>query len=579
MGAGIQVHDADGRLQFDSDNPGITLAESGTATLAAGSSENSVTITVSGTELNPPFFAFRVSGESRSGYSYRGSNTWEFGVSSSAPAGTQVEFWIFRYAKTIAPVSFGFEARDETGKIVWNTGCRPMRVVGIGGINPPSEPSGKRYARIPMTTFGVQFLVVDVTNYSLGGEVTPVPQETISLPSNQSRSDDAATFTFPAITASASGSASNINWTISGTGWSIASGQGTLTCQPRISTSATGTYNATLTVEAVVDGSLVSDSMMLTYTREAPDATVSVSISPTSETDSAASSSHTLDSIAVSVSNGTASSYTWSLGGGGSGGNWYVYSGQGTSSARARVTGVPNGVTARAVFTCSVVVNGQTYTRSCSLEFTNTSDPDPDIGGSISPPSDANATGTSADYIFGFATANVTGGTVSNYAWSIVSPNGGSWSIHSGQGTKTARARVDGAPIGTSTARLRCVATVNGESYTAETNLSYARSSSASLDIEPSFLARTGTISPYHFPRFELVFTGTVTALHDFEILYPSSGSSWDFAGGTTPTAAYPRVTVSGGSGTYNATLLGKIELDGEVYTASAFLEYRYTAS
>lgn len=95
---------------------------------------------------------------------------------------------------------------------------------------------------------------------------------------------------------------------------------------------------------------------------------VEVSCLPTFQSETFGSSSRTFSAVTVLVEGGTASSYNWYFTGA-TGGSFSIFSGQGTSSAQPRVTGVSSG--ALATLKCDVVVNGQTYTVSCDLSFTN----------------------------------------------------------------------------------------------------------------------------------------------------------------------------------------------------------------
>jgi hypothetical protein len=85
---------------------------------------------------------------------------------------------------------------------------------------------------------------------------------------------------------------------------------------------------------------------------------VSVSISPAFRDASGSTSSFTFPSCTVTVTGGTATAYSWGFLFP-SGGTWSVASGQGLSSATARVTSVID--SASADFYCDVTVGGQVY--------------------------------------------------------------------------------------------------------------------------------------------------------------------------------------------------------------------------
>lgn len=99
---------------------------------------------------------------------------------------------------------------------------------------------------------------------------------------------------------------------------------------------------------------------------------VTVTISPSSYNLSSTSTSQVFPNSSISFTGGTPSSFFWSIGGI-VGGTWSISSGQGTNVARALVTNVPAGGTASCTFQCSVVIDGQTYNRSMSLVYQNTS--------------------------------------------------------------------------------------------------------------------------------------------------------------------------------------------------------------
>jgi len=95
---------------------------------------------------------------------------------------------------------------------------------------------------------------------------------------------------------------------------------------------------------------------------------------------------------------------------------------------------------------------------------------------SISPASQTLGPSAPAGAVFSGATLVAVGGTPSAYLWSLVSPLSGTWSINSGQGTATCVALVAGvASPDTATCTLRCVATINGVDYAANSSLSYQR--------------------------------------------------------------------------------------------------------
>lgn len=79
----------------------------------------------------------------------------------------------------------------------------------------------------------------------------------------------------------------------------------------------------------------------------------------------------TFSPSSVSVTGAGSVTYTWSIVSP-SGGTWTINSGQGTSTASARVTGLTVGQTRSATLRCTIVANGVTYTRDSSLSYGRT---------------------------------------------------------------------------------------------------------------------------------------------------------------------------------------------------------------
>lgn len=78
--------------------------------------------------------------------------------------------------------------------------------------------------------------------------------------------------------------------------------------------------------------------------------------------------------VVINVTGGSPSAYTWSfrnvVGGG-----WSVFSGQGTATATAQVTGIPTGGEVFAELACAVTVSGVDYVASCQLGYVNIGTP------------------------------------------------------------------------------------------------------------------------------------------------------------------------------------------------------------
>jgi len=210
------------------------------------------------------------------------------------------------------------------------------------------------------------------------------------------------------------------------------------------------------------------------YGRSAP-AVVVGSITPANEADGPSSlAANTFGAHSLTVTNAASVTYSWSFVSA-SGGTWTVNSGQGTNSAVPRVASVVAGTTATATFRCTVVADGTTYTRDCTLSYVRTGTV---TVGNISPASEDGGLGTLGSKTFSAHSLTVTGAASVTYTWSFVSTVGGSWTVNSGQGTNSAVPRVtsvaDGATV---TATFRCTVVADGTTYTRDSTLMYSRDS------------------------------------------------------------------------------------------------------
>lgn len=102
---------------------------------------------------------------------------------------------------------------------------------------------------------------------------------------------------------------------------------------------------------------------------------VVVTASPTSLERSGFDRSHLFNTpISISVTGGSPSAYNWSFRSI-FGGAWSVFSGQGTATATAFVSGIPLGGEVFAQIVCAVTVSGVDYVASCDLLYVNIANP------------------------------------------------------------------------------------------------------------------------------------------------------------------------------------------------------------
>lgn len=102
---------------------------------------------------------------------------------------------------------------------------------------------------------------------------------------------------------------------------------------------------------------------------------ITISVAPTLQTAADFSRSYLFPTpIAATVSGGVPSAYAWSFRNI-NGGTWAVFSGQGTATATALVSGVAQAGSAEAEMVCTATVSGVTYSAACTLYFENLDEP------------------------------------------------------------------------------------------------------------------------------------------------------------------------------------------------------------
>lgn len=95
-----------------------------------------------------------------------------------------------------------------------------------------------------------------------------------------------------------------------------------------------------------------------------------VYLSPSSQSATSGTSSYVFGGVTAVCGNGTPSGYSWSFSGATGPGSWSLASGAGTSVAAPQVTGSTSGSTSTATLNCAITVNGNTYTASSTLSYT-----------------------------------------------------------------------------------------------------------------------------------------------------------------------------------------------------------------
>jgi len=95
-------------------------------------------------------------------------------------------------------------------------------------------------------------------------------------------------------------------------------------------------------------------------------------ITPSLQDTTGTTAAKTFSASSLTVTGAGSVTYTWSFVSV-AGGTWTVNSGQGTNSAVARVASVVDGATVTATFRCTIVANGTTYTRDCTLMYSRDS--------------------------------------------------------------------------------------------------------------------------------------------------------------------------------------------------------------
>lgn len=78
--------------------------------------------------------------------------------------------------------------------------------------------------------------------------------------------------------------------------------------------------------------------------------------------------------VVINVTGGSPSAFSWSFRNI-NGGTWSIFSGQGTSSATAQVSGIPTGGVVFAELACAVTVSGVQYVATCQLSYANDGTP------------------------------------------------------------------------------------------------------------------------------------------------------------------------------------------------------------
>lgn len=217
-------------------------------------------------------------------------------------------------------------------------------------------------------------MIIDVTQYgALPGEITySISMSPSSLYSEGVDSTSSGEIGHFYPTAGGVYNISAYNWSINptsgGGNWGL-NGQGTGDGRPYIiNAPANSTNVADIFCDVTINGDVRRVKGTATYRNRpnpnAPGVTVN-SISKSGKLQNT-----TFQPTATTV-NGSASSYSWSIGST-TGGSWSLSSGQGTASPIFSVTGVQSSDTASAAVTCVAVINGQSYSGSASLLYSNT---------------------------------------------------------------------------------------------------------------------------------------------------------------------------------------------------------------
>jgi hypothetical protein len=239
--------------------------------------------------------------------------------------------------------------------------------------------------------------------------VIPSAATIINTPINQCAGSTGNVYSISAVSG-----ATSYTWTVSGTGWSLASGQGTTTA-----TVAIGTGTGSVSVVASNScGSSSSTSTGAIIPSTVPLAPTNI-IQPSSQCAGTSGNVYSISAVAG------ATSYNWSVTGAG----WSIASGQGTTQVQVTIGSVSGTISVTASNSCGT--SSATSTGAIA-PGTAPSSPSP-----ILQPTNlcAGSTGNI------FSISAVAGAT--NYTWSV---SGSGWSLTAGQGSTFATVTIGSGP-------------------------------------------------------------------------------------------------------------------------------------
>lgn len=144
---GIRIRNSHGTVQIDDNWIGMALRSKGTFTLEVDPSNRPqpmlrASLTVAGIW---PIIAFNPGNNATSMYGSQnnGNGTWTFHFRCQGTTPATVEYWVFdQMDQGIGFNSLGYGLRvrrQSDGKVVFDAGCRPMRIAGIIDYPMPAE--------------------------------------------------------------------------------------------------------------------------------------------------------------------------------------------------------------------------------------------------------------------------------------------------------------------------------------------------------------------------------------------------------------------------------------------------------